>query len=72
MRKFLVWLLRAALFVVGFMAFVVVIGESAESVAPWSAFALKIASLGVVVACCKAWWWSLSPAEKAEIEKEEV
>lgn len=51
MRKFLVWLLRAALFVVGFMAFVVVIGESAESVAPWSAFALKIASLGVVVAC---------------------
>lgn len=72
MRKCLVWSFRAALFLIGFAAFVVVVGESTEIVTPWGFFALKIAAMGVIVACCKAWWWSLSPSEKAEIGKEGV
>lgn len=72
MRKFFIWLFRTALFIVGFIAFIVVIGESTEVLTPWSVFALKIAAMGVIAACCKVWWWSLSPAEKSEFGNEEA
>lgn len=72
MRKFFIWLFRTALFIVGLLAFIVVIGERADGMFPWSFFWAKIAAIGVIVACYKAWWWSLSPAEKAEFEKEEA
>lgn len=70
MRKFFIWLFRAVLFIVGLLAFIVVVGESTGVLTAWSVFAHKIAAMGVIVACYKAYWWSLSPAEKAEFEKE--
>lgn len=72
MRKFFIWLFRAALFIVGFLAFIVAVGESTEVLTPWSVFVLKIAAMGVIAACCKVWWLSLSPAEKAEFGNEEA
>lgn len=66
------WLFRAVLFIVGFLAFIVAVGESTDVLTPWSIFALKIAAMGVIWAVYKVWWWSLSPAEKAEYEKEEA
>lgn len=72
MRKFFIWLFRTALFIVGLLAFLMVIGESTEVAEPWYFFPLKLVAIVVIVACYKAWWWSLSPAEKAEFEKEEA
>lgn len=66
------WLFRAVLFIVGFMAFIVIVSESTEVVEPWYFFAMKFVAIGVIVACYKVWWWSLSPAEKSEYEREEV
>lgn len=65
------WLFRAFLFCIGFGAFIFVMGESTDVLTPWSVFAIKIAAMGVIWGVYKVWWWSLSPAEKAEYEKEE-
>lgn len=72
MRKFFIWLFRAALFIVGFMAFVVIVSESTEVVEPWYFFPMKFVAMGVMWGVYKIWWWSLSPAEKSEYEREEV
>lgn len=72
MRKFFMWLFRAALFITGFIAFLTVMGESTEVVEPWYFFVVKFAAIGVIALCCRAYMWSLSPAEKAELEREDA
>lgn len=72
MKNFLKRLFRTVLFLIGFMAFILVIGESIEGMTPSYVLTIKIAALAVIWAICKVWWFSLSPAEKMEIEREEV
>jgi hypothetical protein len=72
MKKTIRYTIRTILAILGFTAFLVLIGEPTESLSRLEVIIMKAAALAVMLGAIKGWMLTLTERERRELEDERV